>query len=83
MISSLYFRTHMNVGLEEVPEEWIDDKDDDDGGDDDDDDDDDDIALEPHTPSPSLSTFQPFQNERRSLTLFRFMCNVNEVYCVL
>lgn len=35
MISSLYFRTHMNVGLEEVPEEWIDDKDDDDGGDDD------------------------------------------------
>jgi len=47
MVSSLYFRTHTNIGLEEeVPEERIDDKDDDD----------DDIASESHTPSPSLST---------------------------
>jgi hypothetical protein len=43
MISSLYFRTNTNVGLEEeVPEKC-------------DDDDDNDIALESHTPSPSLS----------------------------
>ena len=50
MVSSLYFRTHTNIGLEEeVPEECTDDKDDDD------DDDDDDIASESHTPSPSLS----------------------------
>jgi len=48
MVSSLYFRTHTNIGLEEeVPEECTDDKDDDD--------DDDDIASESHTLSPSLS----------------------------
>jgi len=46
LVSSLYFRTHMNVGLqEEVHEQHNDD-----------DDDDDDIASESHTPSPSLST---------------------------
>jgi hypothetical protein len=44
LVSSLYFRTHTNVGLqEEVSEERNDD-------------DDDDIASESHTPSPSLST---------------------------
>ena len=42
LVSSLYFRTHTNVGLqEEVPEER---------------DDDDDIASESHTPSPLQST---------------------------
>ena len=49
LVSSLYFRTHTNVGLqEEVHEQHNDD--------DNDDDDDDDIASESHTPSPSLST---------------------------
>jgi hypothetical protein len=43
LVSSLYFRTHTNVGLqEEVHEQQNDD--------------DDDIASESHTPSPSLST---------------------------
>ena len=49
LVSSLYFRTHTNVGLqEEVHEQHNDD--------DDDDNDDDDTASESHTPSPSLST---------------------------
>jgi len=43
LVSSLYFRTHTNVGLqEEVHEQHNDD--------------DNDIASESHTPSPSLST---------------------------
>jgi hypothetical protein len=52
MISSLYFRTHTNVGLEgEVLEEPNDDDDDDDGSSDDDDNN---VATESHTLSPSL-----------------------------
>ena len=47
LVSSLYFRTHTNVG----PQEEVHDQ-----HNDDDDDDDDDIASESHTPSPSLST---------------------------
>ena len=50
LVSSLYFRTHTNVGLQEEVHEQHDDYDDDD------DDDDDDTVLESHTPSPSLST---------------------------
>jgi hypothetical protein len=46
LVSSLYFRTHTNAGLqEEVPEERNDD-----------DDDDNNIASQSHAPSPSLST---------------------------
>jgi len=48
LVSSLYFRTHTNVGLQEEVHEQH--------NDDDNDDDDDDIASESHTPSPSLST---------------------------
>ena len=57
LVSSLYFRTHTNVGLqEEVPEER------------DDDDDDDDIAFESHTPSPSLSTSSTVSKRKKSDT---------------
>jgi hypothetical protein len=52
LVSSLYFRTHTNVGLQEEVHEQHNDDDDDDNYDDDDDD----IASESHTPSPSLST---------------------------
>jgi hypothetical protein len=47
-VSSLYFRTYWNVGLQEEVHEQH--------NDDDDVDDDDVIALESHTPSPPLST---------------------------
>ena len=53
LVSSLYFRTHTNDGLQEAVHEQH--NDDDDNDDDDDDDDDDDIASESHTSSPSLS----------------------------
>jgi hypothetical protein len=54
-VSSVYFRTHTNLALQdEVPEERNDDDDNDDN--DDNDDDDVDTASASHTPSPSLST---------------------------
>ena len=60
LVSSLYFRTHTNVGLqEEVSEER---------NDDDDDDDDDDIASESHTPSPSLSISTVSKRKKKSDT---------------
>jgi len=57
LVSSLYFRTHTNVGLqEEVPEERSDD------------DDDNNISLESHTPSPSLSTSSTVSKRKKSDT---------------
>jgi len=61
LVSSLYFRTHTNVGLqEEVHEERNDDNDDDD------DDDKVDTASESHTPSSSLSTSSTVSKRKKS-----------------
>jgi hypothetical protein len=61
LVSSLYFRTHTNVGLqEEVPEER--------SGGGDDDDDNVDTASESHTPSPSLSTSSTVSKRKKSDT---------------
>jgi hypothetical protein len=60
LVSSVYFRTHTNVGLpEEVPEECNND----------DDDDDDDIASQSHTPSPSLSTSSAVSKRKKKSCL--------------
>jgi hypothetical protein len=52
LVSSLYFGTPTNVGLEEEVHEQHDD-------------DDDDIASESHTPSPSLSTSSTVSNRKK------------------
>jgi hypothetical protein len=55
LVSSLYFRTHTNVGFqEEVHEQHNDDDDNDDG-----------ISSESHTPSQSLSTSSTVSKKKK------------------
>jgi hypothetical protein len=72
LVSSLYFRTHTNVGLqEEVPEE----RNDDDG----DDNDDDYIASESHTPSPSLSTSSTVSKRKTKFDVRHLRCVITKL----
>jgi hypothetical protein len=81
-VSSLYFRTHANLALQdEVPEEH------DDDDDDDSDDDDVDTALASHTLSPSLSTSSNISKENKHdtsdlcATLTKFIASRDKSNC--
>jgi hypothetical protein len=88
-ISSLYFRTHTNLALQdEVPEERDDDDDDDDDDGDDNDVDDVDTVSASHTPSPSLSTSSNVSKKKKKhdisnlcATLTKFIASRDKSEC--